>query len=413
MVKFSVWLLQLVNYIDQAFPDLVYMLPDHVIQIPFEVLRMIKRESQIIIGSGMPICLPNYGQGISAEQEKLFQGYILEDQQSPLQQTFYQEIVTFLSRHFIDDRIANPDLKEIYLVRLNILFQYNQFIKTFEGQDFAQENLILMLMRSFGKNINLRHVTKNILRLAKGQGFKEIVYEDKIEKTHSPYFLYKLRVQLLNLDSQDTKEFLNAFFNSLNDVTSELFITFKELKNNYSQSNLRKTKSYFETSVDLLRMAELFATWCPELFLDTEHVHSSRLLNFLMFTLNSVLVGETDKHIAYFAEKCFSLSTSLEQYLAPFIGILVNMYMGIKQQQNEESKSAGSDGQNKYETLASLFQKTDTFNERGLKLFKRLKEVVTLRFEDKFSDSEAQFMSRYEQMIKELTVQIELKEKQT
>ena len=45
MIRYSTWLLQLVNNIDQTFSDLVYMLPDHVIQIPFEVLRMIKRES--------------------------------------------------------------------------------------------------------------------------------------------------------------------------------------------------------------------------------------------------------------------------------------------------------------------------------------------------------------------------------
>jgi hypothetical protein len=57
MIKFSIWLLKLINYLDQAFPDLVYMLPDHIIQIPFEVLRMIKRESQLIVPSGMPICI--------------------------------------------------------------------------------------------------------------------------------------------------------------------------------------------------------------------------------------------------------------------------------------------------------------------------------------------------------------------
>lgn len=55
MIRYSIWLLQLINYIDQAFPDLVYMLPDHIIQIPFEVLRMIKRESQLMVSSGMPI----------------------------------------------------------------------------------------------------------------------------------------------------------------------------------------------------------------------------------------------------------------------------------------------------------------------------------------------------------------------
>ena len=125
-------------------------------------------------------------------------------------------------------------------------------------------------MKSFSKDINLRHVTKNLLRLAKGQGFKEIIYEEKIEKTSSPYFLYKLRMQLLNLDSQVTKEFLNSFFNNLNDITSELFINLKELKDVQGQLAIRKTRSYFELAIDLLRMCELLSTWCTELFLDID-----------------------------------------------------------------------------------------------------------------------------------------------
>jgi len=53
----------------------------------------------------------------------------------------------------------------------------------------------------------------------------------------------------------------------MNDITSELFIIFKELKNNFSQITLRKTHTYFSAAIDLYRMCELFATWCPEMFL--------------------------------------------------------------------------------------------------------------------------------------------------
>jgi len=130
MIRYSVWLLQLVNYIDQAFPDLVYMLPDHVIQIPFEVLRMVKRESELIVPSGMPICsnvsrndLPSGVQSsLISEDESGIRQIQKEKQQD---RVFYSELVMFISKHFIDDRIANPDLKEIYLVRLNILLQHN------------------------------------------------------------------------------------------------------------------------------------------------------------------------------------------------------------------------------------------------------------------------------------------------
>ncbi len=31
-----------------------------------------------------------------------------------------------------------------------------------------------------------------------------------------------------------TKDFMNSFFNNLNEVTTELFVIFKELKNNYN-----------------------------------------------------------------------------------------------------------------------------------------------------------------------------------
>jgi len=203
---------------------------------------------------------------------------------------------------------------------------------------------------------------------------------------------------------------MNSFFNSLNDITSELFITFKELKDNYSTTALRKTKAYFENSIDLLRMCELFATWCPELFLDVDHVHSSRLLNFIMFTLNSVFIGEIYKHIQYFSEKVYSHSNTLEQYLSPIIGILVNLCMGLKQYQSEESTEVDVNMRYKYETLTSLFEKTDAFNERGLALFQKLKESVWAKFEGQSTPNEVAFIKRYEAMLQELEVLIRQKE---
>ena len=64
----------------------------------------------------------------------------------------------------------------------------------------------------------------------------------------------------------------------------------------------------------------------------------------------------------------------------------------------------------KYETLESLFQKTDAFNERGLDLFLRLKEAVWSKLETNSSQSEVQFIKRYDDMIEELQVLIRVKE---
>ena len=144
-------------------------------------------------------------------------------------------------------------------------------------------------------------------------------------------------------------------------------------------------------------MCELFATWCPELFLDVDHVHSSRLMNFIMFVMNSVFIGEVNKQIIFFSEKVYLHSATLEQFLAPIIGILVNLYMGIMQQEqeSEQSKKVNPHARQRYETLTQLFEKINAFNEKGLDIFIKLRETVWPKFEETATKSEQAFIGRY------------------
>jgi hypothetical protein len=107
----------------------------------------------------------------------------------------------------------------------------------FETYDFARDNLVPMLLRSFDKK-TMYLVSKNFLRFSKGRGFKEISLKNPeigIEDTYSEFFLKKIRDQLLQTGDKVTKEFMNIFFNALNELTTEVLVIFKELKNNYHQ----------------------------------------------------------------------------------------------------------------------------------------------------------------------------------
>lgn len=66
----------------------------------------------------------------------------------------------------------------------------------------------------------------------------------------------------------------------------------------------------------------------------------------------------------------------------------------------------------KYETLNSLFEKTDAFNERGLALFQQLKEGVWEKLEPHSTQNEMNFIKRYDQMLEELQFLIRSKEAQ-
>lgn len=78
--------------------------------------------------------------------------------------------------------------------------------------------------------------------------------------------------------------------------------------------------------VDLFRIVEMLTKFAPEIFVDKRCIHSIRLINYVMFVLQSVFVGELDSYIDYFVEKIEHRSETLAQFLAPFIGILSNLY---------------------------------------------------------------------------------------
>jgi hypothetical protein len=55
--------------------------------------------------------------------------------------------------------------------------------------------------------------------------------------------------------------------------------------------------------VDLCRMMEIMTRWAPEIFVDKDQIHSARLLNFMMFVLNSIFRGGINKYIELFSNK--------------------------------------------------------------------------------------------------------------
>ena len=228
------------------------------------------------------------------------------------------------------------------IIRLNMFLQFQDCITTLENDNFAREHLVPMLLKSFNDHRWLCHSVKNLLRFSKGRGFKEIIYKGLKDTTYSKCFLIKMRACLLNFDDDTSKNFMNAVFNSLNDVTAELFIIFKEIKDSpYAnhQGILRRIKYFLDLIIDLSRVLELLTRWVPELFLNKEQIHAGRLLDFILFAFRSIFRQKMDSLVTDFCSKLQSKSRTLPQFLVPFIGILTNLYKAIA----ELSPKNGSD----------------------------------------------------------------------
>jgi len=217
--KFAFWITRLINHIDEVQPEILYLLPESFLEIPFEFFRAAFR-------GGIPLY------DSAEEQLRLKDEY--DEVYQNTSSSFSKELIKFISKHFFDPKIANPDLKDIYLTRLNIIMQKQIYVDLIEQCANAQENLVPLLMKSFDKRY-LQLVSKNFLRFWKGRGFKEVQMPHTIsENTVSEFYILKLRKQLMAPGDKLAKDFMNNFFNILNELTTELFVIFKELKNSYN-----------------------------------------------------------------------------------------------------------------------------------------------------------------------------------
>lgn len=115
-----------------------------------------------------------------------------------------------------------------------------------------------------------------------------------------------------------------------------------------------------------------------------------------MFTM------QMDKLFVEFCEKIRTKSRTLPQFLAPFIGILVNLYRKIQ----DESLSAAVQAENAtLDNLTSLFSRMDSFDPS---LFKSCYTAVHSKLPPT-NERESAYFSNYQQMLQDIEILIQRK----
>lgn len=82
---------------------------------------------------------------------------------------------------------------------------------------------------------------------------------------------------------------------------------------------------------------EIICREAPEAFLSRDSIHANRLLNYIMFVLESVFKGNVHSYISKFSMKMQTQSESLQQFLNPIVGILANLEQGSVRFTNDMS----------------------------------------------------------------------------
>ena len=211
------------------------------------------------------------------------------------------DIITCLVLHFNDERVVNPDVRDIILQSINMTLHHSEFLHIFERNLEARTHMIPKLLDCFGPRFWIP-VSNILIRLCRGEGFGENPYK------MSSSVMKKSFCEAYETHSSSFSEFLTRLFNMLNWTATELTVALKELVPHIheihightsvnttpeAQQSMRKCAVMFELMCNLLRVLEFISAKVPEAFVTgpDKEMNVSRLAETVSFVLSHTTNG--------------------------------------------------------------------------------------------------------------------------
>lgn len=264
-----------------------------------------------------------------------------------------EDIITFLVLHFNDERIVNPDVRDVMFQSISVLLQYRDFVVAFEENRSAQDVFIESLLSCFDSRFWIP-VSNILLRLCKGMGFGQ-----KRTNESTSLIFQQLLQDTCKANQTLYTAFLSRLFTIMNWTATEFTVAMKEIQDSRGrhsstelQQQQRKCTIMFELSVNLLRLLEFIVRELPFTFLKDSSVNTDRLIETMSFILQHTTIGPDSKlfdqiigpqvHQIPFMEKVSRFSI-----LAPVTGILINLHVAA-QEHLEVEKGPDCEGVNDF-----------------------------------------------------------------
>mmetsp|Transcript_873 Transcript_873/g.3210 ORF Transcript_873/g.3210 Transcript_873/m.3210 type:complete len:1103 (-) Transcript_873:22-3330(-) len=190
--------------------------------------------------------------------------------------------VEFSVRHFDDERIINPDAREMLLQSLAYLMMKARFVRFFEDNAMARARLMPKLLAYFNSRswIHVGSVLKSV-----SQGCSFGTHEQPASA--SPVFQESFAATCSVGDSVATN-FLNQLFNFLNTAVSEFRVALTELEERGVGSIRNKCCIIFELLSMTLMILEVIAWKAPAVLLKS-NLNRARLCELTLLVLSSVV----------------------------------------------------------------------------------------------------------------------------
>ena len=219
LYKMAFFILKYLMYLVEINSYIIYFIPISVTEIPFAFFKLLLNLKSPIL----------FDKALRTNINKCSKHFINDD--------FVQNIVEFYLLLFADEKIANPELKESYLKKVNLLLEKQIIEEYFEDNDKIFESLIKGLLKDIKGDILSHSASKILLKLISPIcfGYKVFSKNSRIQKKRYLYNSAKNTIKTNQIsNSKDNKKIINNTYN------------FKE------ESLIEKLKKYFEGNFNAL-----------------------------------------------------------------------------------------------------------------------------------------------------------------
>ena len=219
LYKMAFFILKYLMYLVKINSYIIYFIPISVTEIPFAFFKLLLNLKSPIL----------FDKALRTNINKCSKHFINDD--------FVQNIVEFYLLLFADEKIANPELKESYLRKVNLLLEKQIIEEYFEDNDKIFESLIKGLLKDIKGDILSHSASKILLKLISPIcfGYKVFSKNSRIQKKRYLYNSAKNTIKTNQIsNSKDNKKIINNTYN------------FKE------ESLIEKLKKYFEGNFNAL-----------------------------------------------------------------------------------------------------------------------------------------------------------------
>ena len=250
---------------------------------------------------------------------------------SSLLKGIMNDMITFVVKHFSDDRIVHPDSRDHLLQSISVLLNSKQYVRAFEQNEYARVHMARSLLQNFDSRFWIP-ISNIILRLCKGRGFGRDGKESS--EGASPIF-QELMCATCRTEPDILRAFLNKLFNTLNWTITEFSVALKDImeivrRRQFTdiQQQQRKWTIMYELSINLERIIEFLTLEVPEVFCLGDSINMVRLCEALVFVLSHTCgpsnLFDKAKRLHFQAFEKISKDALLE----PVVGIIINLHVG-------------------------------------------------------------------------------------